>query len=301
MLVFFMHGASVRNPGYADAMRSVLVEQFSQQGLAVPEFYSSFWGEALGQASQMWDCVQQDLESFRWEHPDLDLDDVFHYRQRREQLISGFFNDIFTYLNTDRGKEVRRIIAVQFLSFLTEAPVAEDLHIVAHSLGSVILWDILFSEQFAPGDPAFYIRNGIKGLSAGGQGRKVKLRSVTTMGCPQLFFNQALGIHPDTVKRFADRYVATPLRWINLIHASDVFAYPLKASLELDNTQLDFRDVYLGERNLLKRSLGDVTMAFGVVSDHSSYWRSQRVAQVVFANLVNDEAGLHPPLLEPWG
>jgi len=285
MLVWFMHGASVRQIGYADRLRSQLIDDFSAQGLPIPEFYSSFWGDSLGSTSQVWDWVQQDLEAFKWEHPQVEIDDFFHYRQRREQLISGFFNDIFNYLNQAQGREVRRAIARQFLSFLAEAPLEEDLHIVAHSLGCVILWDILFSAKLDPNDPAMYIRQVMKGLSGAGQGRKVKLRSITTMGSPLLFFNRLLDIDGQVITQFANRYKGDPLRWVNIIHASDVFAYPMRASLDLVDSTLYLRDHYLGERNFLKQNIGDVAMALGLVADHSRYWGSRRVARLVAANL----------------
>ncbi|MBD2020370.1 hypothetical protein H6F43_09240, partial [Leptolyngbya sp. FACHB-36] len=286
MLVWFMHGASVRQVGYADPLRSRLIEAFSDRDLPIPEFYSSYWGDALGNTTQVWDWVQQDLATFEWDNPQIDPDDIFHYRQRREQLISGFFNDIFSYLNTKRGREVRRLIAVQFLSFLAEvSPFEEDLHIVAHSLGSVVLWDLLFSTASDAADPASYVRSVIKGLSGPGEGRKIKLRSITTLGSPLLFFNRILEVDMEQLKQFADRYTTAPLRWINVINASDIFAYPIRASLELDNSTLYLRDKYLGERNFLKKSIGDVAMAFGLVNDHSHYWRSARVAQLVAANL----------------
>lgn len=291
MLVWFMHGASVRRVEYADPLRSRLINAFSSQGIPVPEFYSSFWGDFLGDTNQLWDWVQQDLEAFRWEQPQIDLDDVFHYRQRRQQLITGFFSDIFTYLNSRKGREVRKTIAVQFLNFLTGAPFEEDLHIVAHSLGAVILWDILFSEKYEPTDPAHYIRHAIKGLSSSGKG-KVTLRSITTMGSPLLFFNQWLDVDDENLKKFARQYVAQPLRWVNIINASDVFAYPIKASLDLEDESLYVRDTYLGDRNLLKKGLGDVAMALGLTADHSSYWRSGRVAQLVTANLLGDLSSL---------
>ncbi|HEY9616498.1 MAG TPA: hypothetical protein V6C64_06645 [Microcoleaceae cyanobacterium] len=292
MLVWFMHGASVRRAEYADTLRSRLIEGFSDRGLPTPEFYSSFWGDAMGSTNQVWDWVQQDLEAFKWDHPQTDIDDIFHYRQRREQLISGFFNDIFNYLNNQQGREVRRLIVLQFLNWLADVPLEEDLHIVAHSLGSVILWEMLFSQTLPDNDPAFYLRNVIKGLSPAGQGRKVKLRSVTTMGSPQLFFNRALNIEPQALKQFADRYTGTPLRWINIIRASDVFAYPMRASLEPEDSKLFFQDYYLGERNFLKKSIGDVAMALGLVAEHTGYWGSYRASQLVLANLLGDEVTL---------
>lgn len=310
MLIWFMHGASVRHITYADPLRDFLIQQFSFQDLPLPEFYPCFWGDALGSNTQLWDWVQQDLAAFRWEHPQVDVEDIFHYPKRREQLVSGFFSDIFTYLNAQRGREVRKAIASQFLTWLQSVPFEEDLHIVAHSLSSVILWDILFSDQFAPGDPAFYIRDVIKGLSGPGSGRKVKLRSITTLGSPLLFFNHLLDIEPAKLQTFASRYLKEPLRWVNIIHASDVFAYPIRSSFMSTNDGLDIsgleqtglylQDHYLGDRNFLKRNAGDLALALSVVTDHSRYWRSRRVGNLVLANLTGDYTTLSmvAPILE---
>lgn len=303
MLVWFMHGASVRQPGYADPLRGRLIEAFTNRDLPLPEFYSSYWGEALGSTTEIWDYVQQDLEAFQWENPTTDLEDIFHYRQRREQLITGFFHDIFKYLSTEQGKAIRRTVAIQFLNFLTDNPLEDDLHIVTHSLSSVILWDILFSSNYTEADPAHYIRRAIKGLSTAGTGHKVKLRSITTLGCPLLIFKQLIALDAKPLNQFAMRYSGAPLRWINIIHASDVFAYPLRASLGLEDSRLFYRDHYLGERNFLKKSIADVTMALGLVTDHSRYWRSLRVSKLVLANLIGDYDTLsaNSPILEFGG
>ncbi len=155
----------------------------------------------------------------------------------------------FSIISTaSKGGKYGESLRFSFSTF-ERYPFDEDLHIVAHSLGSVILWDILFSDTFSPNDPAFYIRNVIKGLSGPGEGRKVKLRSITTLGSPLLFFNRALNIDIQRLKQFASRYTGKPLRWINIIHASDIFAYPIRTSFELEGSSLFVRDVYLGERN----------------------------------------------------
>lgn len=65
MLVWFMHGASVRESGYADPLRSRIISDFLDRGLTSPEFYSSFWGDALGRTDELWGWIQQDLEAFK--------------------------------------------------------------------------------------------------------------------------------------------------------------------------------------------------------------------------------------------
>ena len=293
MLVFFIHGASVRTVEYADSLRNALVREFVDRNLEIPQFYSSYIGDAIDDFHQLWDYVEQDLGNLSWDYPQLEPDDLFHYRDRRRQFIVEFFGDLCNYLNSSRGKKVRKVIALQLLNFIKSVPNETDLHIVAHSLGSVIWWDILFSHQFHSGDPAFYIRDVIKGLSAPSSVRKVVLRSITTLGSPLLFFDRLLDIEPEQLKQFARRYTKQPLRWVNIIHASDMLAYPIRASLDLDGTiPLYVRDRYLGDRNFLKKSIGDVTMALGIMADHTGYWRSERVARLVTANLLGDRAAI---------
>jgi hypothetical protein len=120
------------------------------------------------------------------------------------------------------------------------------------------------------------------------------------MGSPLLFFDRLLDIDEQRIRQFANRYTGKPLRWINIIHASDIFAYPIRASLELEDSSLYMRDQYLGERNFFKKSIGDVAMAFGLVADHSRYWRSSRAAKLVGANLLEDYDTLEQlsPILE---
>lgn len=65
------------------------------------------------------------------------------------------------------------------------------------------------------------------------------------MGSPLLFFNRTLGITPEKLKIFAQRYVKNTLRWINIINAGGIFAYPLASSLNLYDNYIFFQDKYL--------------------------------------------------------
>ena len=288
MLVFFLHGTSVRNFAYSDRTQGFILNELLQRGeLETPYFEAGFLEDLLG-ADELWDWVLQDIENFKWDNPGVDIETIFSYRNFREQLITKILGDIFTYLNPDYGHAARKTIALQLLNFIKDHPGEDDLHLVTHSLGSVILWDILFSDKLSDSDPAFYIRDIIKGLSGYREGRKVYLRSITTMGSPLLFFNRMLGINPDRVKQFATRYVKKPLRWINIINAGDIFAYPLESSLSIHYPNLFFKDKYLEDKDMIKRSLGDVAMALGLVDDHTIYWKSERVASLITANLLGD-------------
>jgi len=183
-------------------------------------------------------------------------------------------------------------------------------------LGSIILWDILFSDKFKPNDPAFKIRTLIEGLGSASEGRKVYLSSITTIGSPILLFNMMLGTNPEEVKSFADTYPEdNPLRWINIIHSSDIIAYPLRSSLDIDSSdKLLFKDKYiLGDANSTEKTLREfvnsknkVVQAIGVVNPlineavalapmfagagdgHTQYWNCRQTACLITANILSD-------------
>lgn len=91
-------------------------------------------------------------------NPQASIDSIFHYRYFREGFLSEFGGDFLSYLNPERGIAIRKLVAQQLLDFLKKNPQETELHFIAHSLGSVILWDVLFSEQFRPKDTAYEIR-----------------------------------------------------------------------------------------------------------------------------------------------
>jgi hypothetical protein len=246
MLIFFIHGVATRDVKYADPLKRSIQESFAQLGKTFPYFHSCFWGNALNDVSRMWNLIHQDLQNYKKKHPQSDIQEIFRYQTFREGFFSEFVGDMFTYLNPKRGVEIRKAIAQQLLAFIKDHPEETELHIVSHSLGTVILWDVLFSERFHSKDPAFYIRSVINGLAGDREVRKLQLKSITTMGFPILFFNTMLNIDSDRVKEFTVNYQNDPLRWLNIIHASDVIAYPLGAGLAIDETyRLKHEDVYI--------------------------------------------------------
>ncbi len=193
MLVFFIHGVATQDIKYARSLESLIREEFQKRGQSCPQFYSSFWANTLKDVGKMWNWIEQDLQEFQEENSQPDLHDIFRYQKFRKDFLFEFFGDAFTYLNSERGTEIRRLIAYQLEDFIKLNHQENELHIVSHSLGSIILWDILFSDKFKPNDPAFKIRTLIEGLGSASEGRKVYLSSITTMGSPILLFNMMLG------------------------------------------------------------------------------------------------------------
>lgn len=293
MLIFFIHGVATRDVKYADPLKRSIQESFIQLGKALPYFYACFWGNALNDVSKMWNLIHQDLQDYKQKHPQADVQEIFRYQTFREGFLSEFVGDMFTYLNPKRGVEIRKAIAQQLLAFIKDHPEETELHIVSHSLGTVIWWDILFSERFHDKDPAFYIRSAINGLEGDRKVRKIHLKSITTMGSPILFFNTMLGINLEKVKEFALAYKDTPLRWLNIIHASDIIAYPLGAGMAIDQTNhLTHEDAYITtDANFAEkaaRSIGqmEAAMALGAGDGHTGYWNCSQTSSLLISNIL---------------
>lgn len=315
MLIFFIHGVATRDAQYAEPLRAFIRQEFNEKG-KFPHFHASFWGNFLGDRDRMWNSIDQDLSELRQESPQANLEDIFRYRKFREGFLSQFAGDFLAYLNPQRGIAIRKVIAQDLDNLLRHNPEETEIHIIAHSLGSVILWDVLFSERFSPQDPAFEIRAMINGLNQPNSGHQVSLKSITTMGSPILFLNTMLDVKPEQVKQFVAGYQEKPLRWINIIHASDIIAYPLRASLKLNSSvNLDFKDKFIdNDANSIEKNLSDfaksdnkIVQAIGVVNplikeavayapmlvgagdSHIGYWNCRQTASLIKANILGKD------------
>lgn len=294
MLVFFIHGVATRDIKYSNALIDGIKKEFSQADQKLPYFYASFWGHVLNDFNKIWNSIDEDLSSLEKRVPGVNTKDAFRYRQFREGLISEFAGDMFTYMNEHQGREVRRLIADQLHKFIEKHPEEEEIHIISHSLGTVILWDILFSEKFKEDDPAHTIRGLISKSKSENKLGKASLSSITTMGSPILFFNAMLGIDAHDIERKIQTYTTREISWLNVVHASDVIAYPLGASLNIDNdSQLIFRDQFVGkDANLLEiaaRKIGqqEVALIASTVDAHNSYWKLFEVAQSISNQIIS--------------
>lgn len=305
MLVFFLHGVATKNADYAKPLQKLLRNEFNRRKQPLPHFYAGFWGNVFKQTGQMWNWIHHDLQALKASNPQADTHDVFRYQEMRENFISQFFGDALTYFNPERGFDIRDTIADQLYKFLKYHSQETELHIVSHSLGTVILWDALFSDRFADDDPAYTIRSLIA-PSAQSLPRKAHLKSITTMGSPILFFNMMLDVTPKQIRTFLARYNAEPFRWLNILHASDIIAYPLQSSLNIENIpNLFFRDRYIwADANIAEktaRTFGQThaAMAVGVSDAHGSYWQSRGTARFIASNLVGDTNSIDALKIDP--
>ena len=145
MLVFFIHGVNTQNYKYAD----VLIENIKKNITTPANFYSSFWGNLFNDKKhQVIGYMEKDFSRACEKHQEYEKDhsDIYRYKNRRNELITNFLGDFLIYQNPERGRKIREIICEQLTQFLENHSNQNQIHFVAHSLGSIILWDLLFSE-----------------------------------------------------------------------------------------------------------------------------------------------------------
>lgn len=294
MLVFFIHGVATRDVKYSNSLIEGIKKEFNQIDQKLPYFYTSFWGHVLNDFNKIWNYIDEDLNSLEKRNPGINAKEAFRYRQFREGLISEFAGDMFTYMNEQQGREVRQLIADQLLKFVENHPEEEEIHIIAHSLGTVILWDILFSDKFEDGDPAHVIRSIISKQRTDDSPGRVSLSSITTMGSPILFFNAMLGIDAKDIDQKIRDYTSGKIKWLNVVHASDIIAYPLSTSLNLtDKSSLIFRDQFVcKDANFIeaaarKINQQEVALVASTVDAHNSYWKLPEVSQSISNQIIS--------------
>ncbi len=304
MLVFFIHGVATKNADYSKQLQNLLREEFLKRDCPLPHFYAGFWGNVLKQTGQIWNWIHQDLQNLKKSYPQVNPKDIFRYQEFREDFISEFFGDVLTYFHTAKGLDIRDSIADQLYKFLKHHPVDQELHLVTHSLGTVILWDVLFSDRFESDDPAYTIRSLILSNSESDNSQPL-LKSITTMGSPILFFNMMIDVQPSKIRDFVEQFHVNPLRWLNILHSSDIIAYPLESAIRATNTpNLFFRDKYIwadanpAERTARTLGQGQAAMAIAVADAHCSYWNSEGTTRLIASNIIGDCDAIDSPKLD---
>jgi len=311
MLVFFIHGVGTQKSSYANSLiKNTKNELLKQRSNHQINFYSGFWGNLFNNKKhQIVEYLDRDISRFRAKHPEYEdyCSGIYRYKKRREELINNFLGDFLIYQNPKRGRMIRSAILEQFNQFLKDHPECQEIHFVAHSLGSLILWDLLFSNELNSDDPAYLLREKLGQL---------KLTSITTLGSPLLFLKQmfdldfsAIATHlEEQRKTTSDR--SYKLRWVNIVHSSDLVAYPLYAAIENEiGSELFFSDQYVWqcansyEQTLINVGQIDLAMVVAVEDAHSAYFYANLdgaiTAKILTQNLLGETKKLSERCVHP--
>jgi hypothetical protein len=317
--VLFIHGVNTRrnpnNLGYARNLMKLLTQ------------FDSPTASPLVMQELEWYEVMQEAEAllFDW------LDESDHWKRswfrdfRRQQIIP-FTGDSALYISRYIGSEVVALLRKQAEEILKNCdPVNDRLHLVAHSWGSVILFDILFAGRWDNPDIPGYadaqmIRRAIFGIHPEPVGG-IRIASIHTLGSPIALANliNLKRMEIDSNKGLTQRKIQTvfthditfgleqllenlytsqkrPLLWRNFAHVGDPIAYPLATIIPKlislnpsDRPYLDIQDISTTGSGIWEIIASLFRRTFLALvnggSAHASYWTNKQVAQLIIQSI----------------
>ncbi|MDJ0636733.1 MAG: hypothetical protein QNJ34_26375 [Xenococcaceae cyanobacterium MO_188.B29] len=301
--ILFIHGVSTRDRRESPDYAKDLIEGIKSQSLNFVDI-PLYWGDVNEpsetklleklQASPLWDEM--------W------------FRNFREQQLLQFAGDAALYISRHVGYKVVQRLKQDALQILQHAQPDDCLHLVTHSWGTVILFDILFAPRWdepeVPGyEDVMDIRDCIFGLSGKDDSihQGIQLGSINTMGSPIAIFSLTnVNFDPDRSNPDSSSHDITPrlqellnnlyqarngekLPWRNFIHPGDPIAFPLEQLMKeiVDNEEkyIDFQDLISSEPNsfsVVSQPINQTTLALlRGGKAHGSYWQSQKVIQEI--------------------
>ena len=295
--VLFVHGVKSRQPEAFDRTTQELLQSVQRtmgsNGRSLKPI-PVFWGDLNVQPQA---TLRQGLEaSPQWKN--LWLTDF------RIKEVIEFAGDAALYLSRHVGAQVVQRFHQRALPVLQGAQPGDRLHLVTHSLGSVILFDLLFAARWD--DPSLdkdastrqtrpmvaQLRNALFGL---GQqpGQGLPIASVHTLGSPIALFS-LLSVTGDSTHDLTKELRSLlqtsyhqrgkkALPWYNYLHPGDPIAYPLQGLMPrlMGNAQLyvHLRDVVTEHRGL-PVTWGRLPLLWGGDA-HSGYWTSNTVVRTL--------------------
>ncbi len=295
--VLFIHGVKNRQPEVFTRTTQDLL-QGVQRSLGNNERAIKpivvFWGDLNVQPQA---SLQQGLQaSPQWRN--LWMTDF------RVKEVLEFAGDAALYLSRHVGAQVVQRFQQMALPALQGAQPGDRLHLVTHSMGTVILFDLLFAARWD--DPKLdddastrqtrqtiqQLREALFGL---GQtpGKGLPIASVHTLGSPIALFSLLSMTSESThdltqdlrgmLQNLYRQRGMKSLPWYNYMHPGDPIAYPLQGLMPqlLGNAQLyvHLRDVITEHRGL-PITAGRLPLLWGGDA-HGSYWKSDTVVKTM--------------------
>jgi hypothetical protein len=231
--------------------------------------------------------------------------ELWFQKFRAAQLLQ-FAGDAVLYISRHVGSMAIAQLEEQALSALKDYQSTDRLHLVTHSWGTIILFDLLFSNRWdnpeIPGhDSVQKIRQQLFGLPPD-EPAGIRLASIHTMGSPIATFSlitivgrsERRSSHDISPKLQSFLQNITEdgkhkLPWCNFIHPGDPVALPLEKVIpdlvENSDNYLDIQDRLVfgsGWLEMLSAPLRNTFLALiNGGNAHDSYWHSTTVAEEI--------------------
>ncbi|BAZ01143.1 hypothetical protein NIES37_51420 [Tolypothrix tenuis PCC 7101] len=296
--VLFVHGVKTHERPTFEKLCNILLNRIqnsiNDKSRVVKPIYF-FWGD-LNLAAQR-ELVTNIKDSPKWND--------FWFRDFRTEQILEFVGDAALYLSRHVGTQVVQRFKSEAFSVLQGANTSDRLHVITHSWGTVILFDILFARRWESHDLEDEtiklvkdLRNVLFGLDPNPQ-TGIPLASIHTMGSPLALFSllnisgnvNGVSTHdltPD-LRRFLQNLYnlrKKPLNWRNFSHPGDPIAYPLEGvmSMLLDGSTdyVNTQDVITDKGNIFNRPFSQrlIPLIWGGEA-HGSYWDNALVGKTI--------------------
>lgn len=247
----------------------------------------------------------------------------FWFQNFRTEQILPFVGDAALYLSRSISAKIVRQITDQALAQMDlgledlKVQGSDDrLHLVTHSWGTIILFDVLFAPRWESDelDPEIRqmlqnIRTGFFGLgSDSNQKFGIPIASIHTMGSPIALFNlinlnhgHNFDITSNLKMMLESLYSKTegkPLPWRNYAHPNDPIAYPLEGVMPLflseHSSKVQVEDIMTSSNPLMQPFSQSLLPLVNGGKAHGSYWESQKVANTI-AQVISSTGSHHLP------
>ena len=302
--IVFIHGVNVRDEvaytNQANEMFENIKASVNNRSRTLKPVIL-YWGN-VGELST--NILLEGLESSsKWKE--------FWFQDLRTTQFLPFVGDGALYLSRAVSKAIVEQITEQAikqigltLEELKRPPQGDRLHLVTHSWGTVVLFDILFASRWEEDGVPIETRQLIENIRRGffGVGNDLEkeygipLASIHTMGSPIALFNliniqggNSFNLTPK-LKELLEKLqqkMQKPLPWKNYAHPGDPIAYPLKGViplfLNLPKAQnlVDVEDI-MSPSSWLGSLFGQTILSIiNGGKAHASYWKEPKVAQMI--------------------
>lgn len=308
--ILFVHGVNTReereNSAYANRLIAELYNSVAD-GIKLNPI-PLYWGKVNEPAEHQ--LLAQLKAASAWEK--------LWFQEYRSKQVLQFAGDAALYISRYIGSKVVNELQRQAVNQLQGYQPGDRLHLVTHSWGTVILFDVLFAARWDAAylpeySTARQIREFVFGVRPD-QEHGMTLASIHTMGSPIAIFNlinlkqgtNADGVQTNThditqqlqqLLMYLYDKRRKKLPWRNYLHPGDPIAWPLETVMPqlVDGRQqyLDIRDIVTFNADFsdfLTQPFSQTPLALLHGGDaHGSYWESKEVARSI-AETIRQEA-----------
>lgn len=231
---------------------------------------------------------------------------------RSHQLLQ-FFGDAALYISRAVGKKIVDTLLYQLNMGLKDFnPDTDHIHLITHSMGTIILFDMLFSSRWDAQNADGF--RGVEDLRQQFFRGRTPIRSIHTMGSPLGLFSLMTLTdtplpHTHEITPRLSAYLQAlyskleaPFPWRNYLHAMDIVATSIEKVLPdtlgiSDENCLEVKDIITQESGILDKvfsrlsgtmslkefegEVEEVQLAIFGGSAHSSYWSNPIVASTI--------------------